>query len=224
MPITPRTTAGNIIYHVLNRANGRQHIFNKDMDYKAFEDILMEVKVKQPIRILAYCLMPNHWHFVLYPFNDGDLSTFMHFLTLTHAKRWHTHRQSIGEGHLYQGRFKSFPVQRDEHFLQVCRYVERNSLRAKLARKAELWHWSSAWRRTNGSPDERTLLNPWPVEAPKQYLNWLNTPQEHEEEDTIRQAIQRGRPFGEHEWVRKMSHQLGLESTLRPRGRPRRSS
>jgi hypothetical protein len=88
------------------------------------------------MRILAYCLMPNHWHFVLWPYDDGDLAAFMHRLTTTHVRRWHLHRHSVGAGHLYQGTFKSFPVQSDAHLLTVCRYVERNPVRARLVDRA----------------------------------------------------------------------------------------
>ncbi|GMQ80089.1 MAG: hypothetical protein BMS9Abin04_030 [Planctomycetia bacterium] len=69
---------------------------------------------------------------VVWPRKDKDLSRFTGWLTLTHTQRWHAHRHSAGTGHVYQGRFKSFPVQSDEHFLTVCRYVERNALRANL--------------------------------------------------------------------------------------------
>jgi putative transposase len=97
------------------------------------------------MRLLSYCLMPNHWHLVLWPRADGELSDFGHWLTLTHTQRWHAHYHNVGTGHLYQGRFKSFPVARDEHFLQLCRYVERNPLRAGLVRRAEAWQWGSLW-------------------------------------------------------------------------------
>ena len=121
-----------MIYHVLNRANGRLPLFETPADYEAFEKVLGEGHDRFPMRILAYCLMPNHWHLVLWPRRDEELSRFMAWVTLTHTQRWHAHRQSAGAGHLYQGRFKSFPVQADEHFLSVCRYVERNALRAAM--------------------------------------------------------------------------------------------
>jgi putative transposase len=97
----PRTTVGNMVYHILNRANGRFKIFHKNKDYEAFEKILEEAKIKYPMRILSYCLMPNHWHLVLYPFKDNDLSNFMHWITLAHTQRWHVHYKNIGTGHLY---------------------------------------------------------------------------------------------------------------------------
>ena len=162
-----RAAAGGIIYHVLNRANGRQVMFETPQDYQLWENVLLEAREHVPVRILAYCVMPNHWHLVLWPRGDGDLSRFMAWLTLTHTQRWHAQHQSVGTGHLYQGRFKSFPVQTDEHFLTVCRYVERNALRAKLVKRAESWQWSSLWRRTQGVKQSQWLAD-WPVSRPRQ--------------------------------------------------------
>ena len=128
-----RTSAGGLLYHVLNRANARMRIFDTEKDYAAFERILAEAVRRTRMRLLAYCVMPNHWHLVAWPREDGDLSTFVGWLTLTHTQRWHAHRHSVGSGHVYQGRFKSFLVESDEHLWTVCRYVERNALRAGCA-------------------------------------------------------------------------------------------
>ena len=128
MPRSLRLIEGDTVYHVLNRANARLTLFEKEKDYLAFEKVLTEAKKKYSMRILAYCIMPNHWHFLLYPHRNTDLPLFMRWLTQTHSQRWLAHRQRTGYGHLYQGRYKSFPVQKDGHFLQVARYVERNSL------------------------------------------------------------------------------------------------
>jgi REP-associated tyrosine transposase len=123
-----RAAEGGLVYHALNRANARLAIFADAGDFGAFERVLAEAVVRYDMRLLAYCVMPNHFHLVLWPRADGELSGFMRWLTMTHAQRWHAHRHSAGSGHLYQGRFKSFPVQSDGHFLTLCRYVERNAL------------------------------------------------------------------------------------------------
>src|SRR5216683_3246318 len=123
-----RAAAGGLIDHSLNRANGRQPLFDKPADYQACERVLGEAQDEHPVPLLAYGVMPNPWHLVLAPEHDGDLSGFVGWLTLTHTQRWHAHRHTAGSGHLYQGRFKSFPVQADEHLLAVCRYVERKPL------------------------------------------------------------------------------------------------
>lgn len=218
-----RAASGGIIYHVLNRANGRQVMFETPQDYQLWENVLLEAREHVPVRILAYCAMPNHWHLVLWPRRDGDLSRFMAWLTLTHTQRWHAQHQSVGTGHLYQGRFKSFPVQNDEHFLTVCRYVERNALRAKLVKRAETWQWSSLWRRTQGVKHSQWLTD-WPVMRSRQWVKLVNEPQTDEELEAVRQCVQRGRPFGKELWVQRTTRRLNLESTLRPRGRPKANS
>jgi putative transposase len=176
------------------------------------------------MRICAYCILSNHWHLVLWPQEDGDLSTFMAWLTLTHTQRWHAHRATTGTGHLYQGRFKSFPVQEDEHFLSVCRYVERNALRANLTKQAEQWQWNSLWRWKFGDSNARALLSDWPMLRPRQWLSHVNRPQSEAEMAAIRQCVRRGSPYGSDTWVQRTAKRLGLETTLRPRGRPKKGS
>ena len=218
-----RAATGGMIYHVLNRANGRQVMFETPQDYQLWEQVLVEAQIQVPMRILSYCVMPNHWHLILWPRKDGDLSRFMAWLTLTHTQRWHAQHQSVGSGHLYQGRFKSFPVQTDDHFLTVCRYVENNPLRAKLVRRAESWQWSSLWRRLQG-PKKSQGLSDWPLMRPRQWVKLVNESQTDEELEPVRQCVQRGRPFGKESWVQRITSRLNLESTLRPRGRPKRNT
>src|SRR6185312_10489513 len=149
----PRHAPGGIAYHVMNRTWGAIDLFADAGDYEAFERVLAEAAAREPsMRVCAYCLMPNHFHLVLWPARDGQLSQFMQWLSMTHAQRWHAHRRTGGRGHLYQSRFRSFPIQRDEHFLSVCRYVERNPLRANLVDRAEDWRWGSLWARTGDPP------------------------------------------------------------------------
>ena len=222
MPRTARIAPGGMLFHVLNRGNARMRIFDDEADYAAFEKILSEVLPRASMRILAYCLMPNHWHMVLWPEKDGQLAAFMHRLTVTHVRRWHEHRRSTGGGHLYQGTYKSFPVQTDGHFLAVCRYVERNPLRARLVKRAEMWRWGSLWRRMHHKSGDSGLLGDWPVERPRAYLQLVNEPQKPAEQDAIRTCMNRGRPFGAPDWQLATAVRLGLQSTFRLRGRPRK--
>ncbi len=219
-----RAAAGGVIYHVWNRANGRQVIFEKTGDYDAFERVLAEAHTQVPMRTLAYCVMPNHWHLVHWPHRDGDLSRFMAWLALTHTQRWHAHHHSTGSGHLYQGRFKSFPVEANGHFLTVCRYVERNPLRAGLVVRAEEWRWSSLWRRSKGPRQSTAWLAPWPLSRPQAWVEWTNEPQTGAELEALRRCVARGQPYGSESWVQRITRRLSLEGTLRPRGRPRRAS
>jgi putative transposase len=209
-----------MVYHVLNRANGKLRLFKKDEDYIAFEKVLAEAHERTPMRILDWCLMPNHWHFVLWPRRDGELTTFMRWLTLTHAQRWKHAHAAVGLGHLYQGRFKSFPVETDAHLLAVLRYVERNPVRANRTAAAERWRWGSCFVRQTRGHELRPLLSLWPVERPRDWLAWVNAPQTAEEEAAMKVHIARSRPIGSDAWVARTVKSLGLETTLRPRGRP----
>ncbi len=222
MPRRPRIASGGLAYHVLNRAVGRAVIFESDSDYQAMLRIIERTHRLIPIRIITHCLMPNHWHLVLWPDADGQLSEFMRLLTVTHTQRRHAHRHTAGDGPLYQGRFKSFPIQEDDHLLTVCRYVERNPLRANLVATADAWPWAA--------PAARSLLRPpawllptdrWPTPPPADWPDQVNRPQTQPELDALRQSVQRGRPYGDTPWQDGAARHLGLEHTLRPRGRPR---
>ena len=222
MPRSARNTPGGIVYHALNRAVARLILFEKEADYEAFERALHEAHERTPIRILAYCLMPSHWHFLLWPEADGELTEFLRWLTNTHTMRWHAHHQTSGTGHLYQGRFKSFPVQSDEHLYRVLRYVERNPVRSNLVSAAEQWRWSSLWRRRNGTTKTRTCLSDGPIDRPRNWLSCVNRAETNEELEAIHRSIARGRPFGHTAWTQRTLTRLGLESTMRRPGRPRK--
>ena len=220
MPRPMRTAPGGFVYHVLNRANGKRRIFDHDRDYLAFERVLAEAQERVPMRILAWCVMPNHWHLLLWPQEDGDLSNFMRLVTLTHTQRRHAHRASAGTGHIYQGRFKSFVVQNDAHFLAVSRYVEANALSGKLVQRAEDWRWGSLWRALGGKADQPPRIHSWPVTRPSGWLEYVNQTAEAAEVHALRCSARRGAPYGDEAWAKNVADQLGLQSTLRPRGRP----
>jgi putative transposase len=214
-----RIAPGGLAYHVLNRRTGRARLFDNDGDYEAFLRVLAEARVRQAMRVCSFVLMPNHWHLVLWPRKNGDLPAFMRWLTMTHAQRWHACRRTTGAGHLYQSRYKSFPIEDDDHYLTVCRYVERNPLRANLVQRAQDWRWSSLSCRREAKRGE-DLLDPGPVAWPILWLRHVNQPQTDAELAALRKSIRRGTPFGNDDWVAQISRRLDLESTLRPRGRP----
>jgi putative transposase len=170
------------------------------------------------MRALAFCLMPNHFHLVVWPEKDGDLSRWMHWLQNAHVRRYHEHSRS--SGHIRQGRFKAFAIEQDDHLLTVLRYVERNPVRANLVRRAEKWKWSSA--RHWGIEDGPEFLTAGPVRRPKDWPGGVNRASSTTELEALRRCINRGSPFGSEGWVTKTAAEMGLESTLRPRGRPRK--
>jgi putative transposase len=219
----PRQAPGGIVYHVLNRAVARLPLFEKPADYAAFVRVLAEALPKYPMRILAFVVMPNHWHLVLWPEHDRQLTDFCRWLTHTHSMRWHAHYHTSGTGHIYQGRFKAFAVESDDHLYAVCRYVERNPLRANLVPRAEHWRWSSLWRRIHGDEHPGRLLSPWPLPLPEDWVGYVHAPQTAAEREGLQRSVQRGCPFGSPGWQNALAARLGLAHTLRPRGRPRKA-
>jgi putative transposase len=208
-----------MVYHVLNRGNGRMQLFHKGEDFQAFEQVLAEGLERYPVDVLTYCLMGNHWHLVVRPRRDEALPGLMRWVGVTHVRRHHEHYRTRGGGHLYQGRFKSFPVQEDSHFLRLCRYVEANPLRAGLVRQAEDWPWGGLHaRQGRGKPFP---LADWPVDRPRNWLAVVNEPMPEADLEPLRVSVNRGRPWGQQEWVRTIAKRLALESTLRDRGRPK---
>jgi len=207
-----------VVYHVLNRGNGRLRLFLKDEDFAAFERVLAEGLDRYPVDLLTYCLMSNHWHLAVRPRQDGALSDLMRWVGVTHVRRHHEHYRTRGGGHLYQGRFKSFPVQEEVHFLRLCRYVEANPLRAGLVRRAEDWPWSGL--RARSERNKPFTLAAWPVDRPRGWLAAVNEEQSDEELKPLRLSVNRGRPWGDDDWVQTIARRLGLESTLRNAGRP----
>ena len=222
MPRKARIAPGGMVYHVINRGVGKNDLFFNDDDYLAFERVIQETLEKRPMRILSYCLMKNHWHFVLWPENDGDLARFMQRLTVTHVTRWQKNYNMVGFGHVYQGRFKSFPVESDEYFYQVNRYAERNALRANLVKRAEDWPWGSAWILKYGTAEHRAMISNWPLPRPRKWLKYVNEPATEAESAALRRSCVRGTPYGSSKWVDKTASQLGLEATLRLPGRPKK--
>jgi len=218
MPRPHRATPAGYCYHVLNRGNARQRVFRKDADYAAFVKLFDEAQVRCPMRILAYCLMPNHFHVVLWPREDGDVSRWMQWVQTTHVRRYHElHRTS---GHVWQGRFKAFPIQQDEHLLAVLRYVERNPLRAGLVRGVNDWPWNSL--RLHDDEDWPIWYHHGPVPRGNDWPAYVADPQTDAELVALRRSADRGTPFGGRRWQKNTVTKLGLESTLRNRGRPRK--
>lgn len=224
MPRAPRVDVGDQIYHVINRANGRRTIFESPDDYRHFELLLKKAIVERGMRLLAYVLMPNHWHLVLYPREDGDLSSFMQWLTLTHTQQYRAKTDTIGYGQVYQGRYKSFLVENDRYLLSLVKYVERNPVRAKMVRKVENWQWGSGYRRLEGTPTEKKLLTPLPIDLSTSYRSWVNTPESNVELEQIQTSVSKSSPLGTLRWTERVVEKFGLELTTRKRGRPKKGT
>ncbi len=202
----------------MNRANNKERIFHDSSDYAAMVCFMAAAQQRFPLGVLATCLMPNHVHFVLRPSDDDAISRWTHWLFTNHAARHH--RKYATTGRLWQNRFKASAIQQDHHLLRVMRYVERNALRAGLVTRAENWQWGSLnWRIANHplvSPDVP------PVALPDDWTRRVNQPQTAAELDDLRNSIRRQRPIGATDWVETTAKTLGVEFSIRPRGRPRK--
>jgi putative transposase len=173
MPRTGRAAVGGYCYHVLNLGNRRAEVFQDADDYAHFAALMRQACARQPMRVVGFCLMPNHFHFVLWPTGDDDLAAWMHGLLTTFVN--HHNRRYQLSGLVWQGWFKAFPIAQDEHLLTVLRYVERNALRAGLVERAECWPWSSLRDRLH--PPLHAVLDPGPVTRPADWLELVNAPQ-----------------------------------------------
>lgn len=203
-------------YHLMNRGNNRATVFHDADDYRRFLGLMAEAQERRPLRLLAACLMPNHFHLVAAQMGGGDLSRWMQWLLTSHTHAHHGRMRSSGR--LWQGRFKAFPIQHDGHLVAVIRYVERNALRAGLVARAEDWPWGSlAWRL--GTASGPALAAP-PCPLPAHWPDIVNRPQSADELAALRACANRQRPYGSDAWTREYVERLGLESSVRPVGRP----
>ena len=194
MPRRPRGLPAASPYHVVNRAVRRAPIFQTPADYLAFQSVLCEALHEVPLNLFAYCAMPNHWHLVLQPDASAQLPAFMHWLTGTHARRWHTFNGTNGTGPLYQGRYKAVIIESERQFLWACRYVERNPLRAGLVASAREWRWSSLRQRSAGGGGPR--LSDWPCPRPHDWAEYVDRVETEDELEAVDKFRGKGRRPG----------------------------
>ncbi len=225
MPRWHRVTPAGFVYHVLNRGANRSCIFIDQTDYLEFCRLLAVATARTTMRVIAYCLMPNHWHLVLWPLHDDAISEFMYWLARRHATYFRKRSKTIGEGHVYQERFRCFPVETSEYYYNVVRYVEANAWRAGLVDTAEDWPWSSLTARmqpeaSTSSTAERLLIVPGPLQLPPGWRTVVNTRPPSVELEALRRSAETGRPYGTENWIQRTAEQQSLKHTLRGRGRP----
>ena len=219
MPRVGRKIIDGLIYHVLNRGNEKRLIFADADDYQEFLDLMARAQERFPINILAYCLMPNHFHLVGQAPVAADLAKNMHWLLSTHARRFRSKWE--GAGHVWQGRFKSFPVQSDHHLITLLRYVEGNPVRAGIVASCHEWRWSSVREREGERKGEnsRGLLAPLPVDLPGDWIRFVDQPLHAEERDAILLGVNKHVPLGDPMWQRQAAGWIEEKEVSR-RGRP----
>ena len=227
MPRPLRPIADGLIYHVINRGNNRQSVFRKIADFEAFLQALADLKARKPFEMYGYCLMNNHFHLLLRPLGT-TVSRIVQSLLVSHTQRYHKHYRS--GGHVWQGRFKSPVVQNDEHLLNVLRYIEANPLRAELVTRAEDHRWSSYPAHGLGHANELIdplitygELSPYPSVRQRKWAEKVHLPMDERTLAAIRRSSATGLPYGGQRWVNRLSNELDLDLTIRPRGRPRKT-
>ena len=212
---------GGYVFHAHNRAAGGV-LFPTDWDYREFSRLIDAARRRHPIRLLGYCLLPAEWQLVVWPRADGAASAFLRWLTHAHVMGWRADHPDDGRRRLYRGRFRSFPVEAAAWYAMV-RHVERAPVRAGLVARAEDWPWSSLDdRRDPVLPGER--LSRGPARRPRDWLGYVNREPSAAEVAALERSAGRGSPFGSPGWQVETARRLGLESTLRPRGRPRKGA
>ncbi len=191
MPRQPRVYPDGLAFHVFNRGNKRARIFLGTADYDTFLDAMARAAEQTEMRLLSFTLMTNHWHLVLWPRKCADMSRYMQKLMNRHLRVYQRHHGTAGTGHVYQGRFKSVPIEDERQLLTVCRYVNANPVRAGLVDRAEAWPWSdiSSPATRNGTP----LISEWPCPRPSNWLELVNTPLGDDALKPIRKAMRRAR-------------------------------
>lgn len=200
-------------HHVTQRGNRRQRTFFSDSDYQTYIDLLVNAKKSSGVAVWAYCLMPNHVHFVVVPEHEDSLAAFF-----ADAHRRYTRRVNFREGwrgHLWQERFHSF-VMDEKYLLATVRYTELNPVRAGLCRRPEEWAWSSVHAHLNREDDDLVSVQPM-LERVHDWTAYLAAPPQSIEFDQLRKHARTGRPVGSTDFVARLEKLTGR--CLRP-GKP----
>ena len=218
MPRRLRHSLRGTVFHVMNRAVKRTVLFETPPDYEAFLAVITEGLQRFKIKVVAYCVMPNHWHFVVICDRIEELSKWMHWVAGTHGIRWNAARGCRGTGSVYQGRFTAVPVETQTSLMRVCRYVERNALRKGIVASAEDWRWCSLHATCKNC--HPIPLEPWPILRPDNWVEIVNTPETEAELKDLRTCIQRNQPIGVRSWQEAVAPFIG--QSMRPQGRPKK--
>ncbi|MCK5655834.1 MAG: transposase [Candidatus Aureabacteria bacterium] len=219
MPRIGRIVAPGLPHHITQRGNYRQTVFSKDFEYTGYLRWLDEYTRKYKIDILAYCLMPNHVHFICVPHRVDSLARSFNACHMRYAQYFN--KKNCLRGHLWQGRFYSCILD-EQHLYASCRYVENNPVRAKLVRKAENWQWSSAKAHLNKGTGSISLAD---IKEYMEVNNWREYLSEKEDKtlvEKIRSGTLSGKPLGDSSFIQQLEKVLGKKLRTSPRGRPRK--
>jgi putative transposase len=225
----PRITIAAFPYHVIQRGNNRQTIFFADDDYRHFLECLALAKLKYDCRLYAYVLMSNHFHLLIEPSESGDLSGFMQSVGRRYVR--YINDRYGRTGTLWEGRFKSAAVSRDDYLMVCGRYIELNPVRAGLVKHPGEYPWSSYQHRALGNLNQLLDEDPWysglgisAEDRQKTYRAWVGAQVAEGEWKQIRQATQQGRLIGREAFQKEMETITGRRLVGESRGRPRKAT
>jgi REP-associated tyrosine transposase len=217
----PRSTIAGYPHQLTQRGNYGQRVFDDDEDYERYLSWAQDYTERYSIEVWAYCLMPNHVHFVCVPKVEGALALCFNTLHMRYAQYFH-HKKGV-TGHLWKGRFLSCMLD-DLCTCEEIRFIENNPVRSGIVRNAEEYPWSSA--RSHVSQELGPLLRPSSVEASirESWKDYLHNDGDADVIRRIRACLRTGRPAGTFEFVQEAERILGRRLRALPRGRPRKSS
>jgi putative transposase len=174
MPRRARELEGNVVYHIYNRRTDKQCLFSSDEEYEKFVSLLENANARYPVRLHAYCLMRTHWHFAASAEVPKSLSNYVAWISEKHAVRLRRDTLTVGQGHVYQERFRAVPAYDVVHYARLIAYIEANPLAAGLVSRAEEWRWSSLGDRCAGV---QSRIQPGPWRLPSDWLAIVNNPE-----------------------------------------------
>jgi len=224
---SPRIQAPDIAFHIINRGNGRNTIFFSHKDFQEYLELLQCYKEKFHIQLYHYVLMSNHVHLLIEPSKENSISRFMQGLTLAHTRRFNTRHQLVG--HVWQGRFKSIPIETDTYFLQCGRYIELNPVRAGIVSHPSQYPWSSYHFYAQGKQNKLLTTYPFyneldtsPTQRQKRYTKYIEEELPNIHDHTTMRFSQE-LVYGSESFVERLKKDFGYQPIRKKGGRPRKN-
>ena len=227
MPRIARPVIPGMPHHIVHRGNNRQQIFYQEKDYLFLIKSIREAKKNFDCLLYAYCFMLNHIHMILVPKNIDGLSKMLKLVAGRYTRYINKNYERTGT--LWEGRFKSSPIETERYLFGCTRYIEINPVRAQIVKHPAFYRWSSYSKKAVVKNDPILDLDPYylelgrtPEEREHAYQEWFQQAPEEEEQDFISKCIRQCLPVGSKEFVDKICQKLGKDIKIRPRGRPKK--
>lgn len=221
MPRIARIVAVGLPHHITQRGNYKQKVFLDDNDKKRYLSWIQEYTHKFGLSVLAFCLMPNHVHFIVIPNKEESLAKTFNVAHMRYSQYFNKKIQA--KGHLWQGRFYSCVLD-EPHLILAAKYIERNPVRANIVKKPWQWKWSSASAHIN---KEKSLINLNDLfkiveMSPETWRQYIDSKEEEMVLNEIRMRTRTGRPWGEVGFIEGLERKFSKRLLALPRGRPKK--